>query len=92
MAGQVGAARVVACWNDAVEESGRAARQRPKDKWGSPVLVPPPSDATVAFPDLTMQILAYNLFLSTEKRKKCGYFARGWALDTYVLGIMNEEL
>jgi len=43
----------------------------PEDKTeggGNPFPVPPLSDATVAFPVLTMQILACKGSLSTEKR------------------------
>jgi hypothetical protein len=44
--------------------------------WEIPLLVPPPSDSTVAFPVLTMQILAYNQDVSTEKRGKMRIDAR----------------
>ncbi len=45
-----------------------SARPKPDDKWGNPILVPPPSDATFAFPVLTMRILAYKVGLSMEKK------------------------
>ena len=42
-----------------------------------------PSDSTVAIPDLTMQILACNFFLSPENCGKTRIFARASSLDTW---------
>ena len=61
-----------------------AGRQSAKHKRGNPVLVPSPSDSTVACPLLTVGILASKAVLSTGKRKKAAIFTSTQALVPYM--------